>query len=125
MGGTKLTCIAHDLESRILQPLLSHQREAQKRNNGVDLHLQTADGRGVDLHQVKEAELNSSSLFYDLPQVMVLPRSGTLRSLRVTLVETSLTLLLLLRISYQVSIESRDLEPFHSIEQYRVSNPQY
>jgi len=77
MGGTKLACIAHDLESRILQPLLSHQREAQKRNTGVDLHLQTADGRGVDLHQV-----------------MVLPRSGMLRSLRVTLVETSLTLLL-------------------------------
>ena len=94
MGETKLICIAHDLESRILQPLLSHQREAQKRNTGVDLHLQTADGRGVDLHQVKEAELNSSSLFYDLPQVMVLPRSGMLRSLRVTLVETSLTLLL-------------------------------
>jgi len=77
MGETKLACIAHDLESRILQPLLSHQREAQKRNTGVDLHLQTADGRGVDLHQV-----------------MVLPRSGMLRSLRVTLVETSLTLLL-------------------------------
>ena len=61
MGGTKLACIAHDLESRILQPLLSHQREAQKRNTGVDLHLKTADGRGVDLHQVEEAELNSSS----------------------------------------------------------------
>ena len=30
-----------------------------------------------------------------------------------------------LRISYRVSIESRDLEPFHSIGQYRVSNPQY
>ena len=55
--------IAHDLESRILQPLLSHQREAQKRNIGVDLHLQTADGRGVDLHQVEEVELNLSSLF--------------------------------------------------------------
>ena len=30
-----------------------------------------------------------------------------------------------LRISYRVSIETRDLEPFHSIEKYRVSNPQY
>ena len=30
-----------------------------------------------------------------------------------------------LRISYRVSIESRDLQPFHSIEQYQVSNPQY
>ena len=30
-----------------------------------------------------------------------------------------------LRTSYCVSIESRDLEPFHSIEKYRVSNPQY
>ena len=62
MGGTKLTCIAHDLESRMLQPLLSHQREVQKRNIGVDLHLKTSDGLGVDLHQVEEAELNSSSL---------------------------------------------------------------
>ena len=30
-----------------------------------------------------------------------------------------------LRISYRVSIETRDLEPFHSIEKYRVSNSQY
>ena len=30
-----------------------------------------------------------------------------------------------LRISCRVSIKSRDLEPFHSIEQYRVLNPQY
>ena len=28
-----------------------------------------------------------------------------------------------LRISFRVSIESQDLEPFHSIEQYRVLNP--
>ena len=26
---------------------------------------------------------------------------------------------------YRVSIETRDLEPFHSIEKYRVSNPKY
>ena len=30
-----------------------------------------------------------------------------------------------LRISYHVSIKTRDLDPFHSIEKYRVSNPQY
>ena len=30
-----------------------------------------------------------------------------------------------LRISYRVSIETRDLETFHSIEEYRVSNVQY
>ena len=30
-----------------------------------------------------------------------------------------------LRISYRVLIESWDLEPFHSNEKYRVSNPQY
>ena len=30
-----------------------------------------------------------------------------------------------LRISYWVSIETRDLETFHSIEEYRVSNVQY
>ena len=30
-----------------------------------------------------------------------------------------------LRILYCMSIETRDLEPFHSIEKYRVSNPQH
>ena len=30
-----------------------------------------------------------------------------------------------LKISHRVLIESRYLKPFHSIEQYRVSNPQY
>ena len=30
-----------------------------------------------------------------------------------------------LRISNRVSIDTRDLEPFHSIEEYRVSNSQY
>ena len=30
-----------------------------------------------------------------------------------------------LRISYCVLIETRDLEPYHSIEKYRVLNPQY
>ena len=42
----------------------------------------------------KKLNLTHLPSFYDLSQVMVLPRSGMLRSLRVTLVETSSTLLL-------------------------------
>ena len=53
MGSPTRMCVASDLQSRILEPLLAHQRKAQEEGRGVDLHLQAGDGKTTSLHQVE------------------------------------------------------------------------
>ena len=92
MGSPTRMCVASDLKSRILEPLLAHQRKAQKEGRGVDLHLQAGDGQTTSLHQVR---LFLSVGNFSLPQVMVIPRSPMLRNLALSL-EGSLSLTLII-----------------------------
>ena len=95
MGSLTLLCVASDLKSRILEPLLAHQRKAQKEGRGVDLHLQAGDGQTTSLHQVGSFLSATSFLQLSLPQVMVMPRSPMLQSLALSLEGSpSLTLLI-------------------------------
>ena len=92
MGSPTRMCVASDLKSRILEPLLAHQRKAQKEGRGVDLHLQAGDGQTTSLHQVR---LFLSVGNFSLPQVMVIPRSPMLRNLALSLEGSpSLTLII-------------------------------